>query len=522
MAVRDDEDATIPASRASRKARRRPSLVWLVPLFAALVGAWVAVTRILAEGPEITIVFPSAEGLEAGKTKIRYNGVDVGTLSTIRLTDDHRAVVATARMEPRTESFLVDDTALWIVGAQVSGANVTGLGTLISGSYIGMEIGESTKPRRDFVALTEPPVVTRDVPGRYFVLGTADLGSLDRGTPIFFRRMKVGEVTSYVLDADGRSLTVEAFVDAPYDQYVNPNTRFWHASGIDVSLSASGVDVDTQSVLSMLIGGIAFETPASGPALSAAEPRHRFSLFKSRADAFKLGAVDPQTYVLVFKESVRGLTPGAPVELRGIPIGEVVAVGAEIDVGTSEFSAPVTIVLDPQSLGVKVVDFPADADREAARRQLVERLVAHGVRAQLQTGNLLTGARYVNLDFFPDAPAATLDWSQEPVQLPTAPGELEAVEASLMGIIQKIDALPIEALGADARKAMADLDRVLVSARGALDNAGGLVGPDSELSADLRASLGEVSRAARSLRVLADYLERHPEALIRGKTEGGQ
>ena len=518
----DESNTTIPESRSARRKRRGPSLIWLVPLFAALVAAWVGVTRILSEGPEITIVFPTAERLEAGKTKIRYNGVDVGTVRAIRLSDDHKAVVATARMEPKTEGFLVDDTKLWIVSAQISGANVTGLGTLISGSYIGMEIGGSKKRRRDFVALDSPPVVKRDVPGRYFVLKTSDLGSLDRGTPIFFRRMEVGEVTSYALDSDGRSLTVEAFVNAPYDQYVNPNTRFWQASGIDVSLTASGVRVDTQSVLSILVGGIAFETPVAGAALPAAEPRHTFKLHDNRASAFEPGAVDAHTYVVVFKESVRGLEPGAPVELRGVRIGEVVTIDAQIDASTAEFSAAVTIVLDPQSLGMKVVNLAQGTDRETARREVVERLVAHGMRAQLQTGNLVTGARYVNLDFFPEAPEATIDWSQQPPQLATAPGELEAIEASLVGIIKKIDAFPIEALGADVRKAVSDLDSMLISARGTLDNAGSLMGPDSALSADLRSSLAEVSRAARSLRVLADFLERHPEALIRGKTEAGQ
>lgn len=518
----------VPESKAVSKKKARPSLVWLVPLFAALVGAWVAITRILEEGPKITLVLSTAEGLEAGKTKIRYNGVEVGTINEIRLSDDHRTVVATAEMEPETGRFLVDDTTFWVVSARVSGANVTGLGTLISGSYIGMEIGSSKKARREFVALKDPPVVTRDVPGRYFRLKSPDLGSLDRGTPIFFRRMNVGEVVAYELDEGGKSLTVQAFVNAPYDQYVNANTRFWHASGIDVSLSAAGLSLQTQSVLSVLVGGLAFETPASGPVLPPAEPDTVFTLFKDREEAFKVGAVDPQTYVLVFTESVRGLVPGAPVELRGIPIGEVLAVDAQLDAETFKFSTPVTIVLDPQRLGLEVRDLPPDGDLESVRRKVVDSLVAHGVRAQLQSGNLLTGALFVSFDFFPDAAPATIDWSQEPVRLPTAPGDLEAIEASVVSIMKKIDALPLDAVVSEVRRAIGDLDRMLISAREALDsgkvtidNAGNLIGPNSTLSAELSASLGEVSRAARSLRVLADYLERHPEALIRGKTEEG-
>ena len=194
-----------------------------------------------------------------------------------------------------------------MVRPRISGANVTGLGTLISGAYIGLEIGSSKETKRDFVALETPPVVTGDVPGRFFVLKTPDLGSLDNGTPIFFRRLQVGQVASYELDKDGKFLTVKVFVRAPYDQYVNPNTRFWQASGIDVSLSASGLKVQTQSVLSILIGGIAFETAATGPVLPPAEANTVFTLFSNRAEAFKPAARNPQTYQLIFKESVRGL-----------------------------------------------------------------------------------------------------------------------------------------------------------------------------------------------------------------------
>jgi paraquat-inducible protein B len=515
----------VPEARAVSKKRTRLSVVWIVPILAAIVGAWVAVTRILEEGPKVTITLKSADGLEAGKTKIQYNGVEVGTLMTVRLSDDHKSVITTVQMAPKTESFLVDDTRFWVVRPRISGANVTGLGTLISGAYVAMDIGQSRQRRSDFVALETPPVITGDVPGRFFLLKTSDLGSLDTGTPIFFRRLQVGQVASYELDKDGQSFTVKVFVKAPYDQYVTPETRFWHASGVDVSLSANGLSVQTESVLSLLIGGVAFET-AVGPTLTAAEANTVFTLFNNRTDAFKLPARSPQTYVLVFKQSVRGLSPGAPVEFRGIPVGEVAEISAQIDGKTFEFSAPVTIRLDPLRLGVKINELAPGADIDSMRRKLIDTLVAHGVRAQLQTGSLLTGALFVTFDSFPDAPPATVDWSQKPVELPTMPGELQAIEASAAGVIKKLDQIPYKAIGDDVRKALVDLDQTLVGARGALesgrgtlDNANKLIEPNSVLGAELGNTLQEVGRAARSVRLLADYLERHPEALIRGKTE---
>ena len=241
-----DEHSSLPPvleSRALAKERTRISLVWVIPIVAAVIGAWVAVTRIESEGPKITIVFMSAEGLEAGKTKIKYRGVDVGTIAAIRLSDDHRRVLATGQMASKTEHFLVDGTQFWVVRPRISGANVTGLGTLLSGAYIGMEIGASQEERRDFVALDTQPVVTGEFPGRFFVLKAPDLGSLDTGTPVFFRRLQVGQVASYSHNQDGQHFDVKIFVRAPYDRFVTANSRFWQASGIDMQLSASGLSV---------------------------------------------------------------------------------------------------------------------------------------------------------------------------------------------------------------------------------------------------------------------------------------
>jgi paraquat-inducible protein B len=524
MPDRDPTRSLVPESKSVPKKRTRLSLVWVIPIVAAIVGAWVAVTRILSEGPKITIVMKSAEGLEAGKTKIHYNGVDIGTVTTIELSKDHEHVILTAQMAPKTEAFLVQDTKFWVVRPRISGANVSGLGTLISGAYIGAEIGSSKEDRRDFVALQTPPVVTGETPGRFYILKTPDLGSLDLGTPIYFRRLQVGQIASYALDKGGKDLSVTVFVQAPYDQYVNTNTRFWQASGIDLSLSASGLKVQTQSMLSILVGGIAFETTATDPILQPAEEDTVFTLFANRTEAFNPPPRNPQTYQLVFKESVRGLTEGAPVEFRGIPIGEVADIRAQIDLKTFEFSVPVTIRLDPTRLGVKLVDMSSGTDLEAMRRKLIDSLVVHGVRAQLRTGNLLTGALFVALDFFPGVPPATVDWSQKPVQLPTTPGQLKATEETVENIIKKLDKVPFQEIGGDLSKALTQLDTTLVTAQGTLSSARGtlenttiLTEPNSSQVQQVDSTLQEITRAARSLRVLADYLERHPEALIRGK-----
>jgi paraquat-inducible protein B len=524
MSDGEESPPHVSESRAVGRKQTRLSLVWIIPIVAAIAGAWVAVTRILGEGPKITIVFKSAEGLEAGKTQMHYNGVTVGTITAIRLSDDHRTVIATAQMAPKTQDLLVDDTHFWVVRPRISGATVSGLGTLISGAYIGMEIGTSKQAKRDFVALDTQPVVTGDVPGRFFVLTTPDLGSLDVGTPLYFRHLEVGQIAAYKLAEDGKSLSVRVFVRAPYDQYVTPDTRFWQASGVDMSLSASGLTVQTQSLLSILVGGVAFETPATGMDLTAAEPETEFRLFHDRDNAFKLPARNPQSYRLVFNESVRGLEPGAPVEFRGIRIGEVTEMRAQFDAITYKFSVPVIIRVDPASLGVKIIGATPEENVGAAHRRLIDTLVARGGRAQLRSGSLLTGALFVAIDLFPDAPRASVDWSQDPPEIPTVPGEVAAIEANVVSIIKKIDQMPIQGIGDDLKKALVGFDQTLASARGTLGNADKtlgsadkLIAPDSLLGGALGETLQEVNRMARSLRVLADYLERHPEALLRGK-----
>ncbi len=502
-----DSDPTFPAVPEAEivpPRRLHLSFVWIIPIVAAVAGLWIAVTRIMNQGPEITIVFASGDGLEANKTKVRYNGLEVGQLTAIKLADDHRQVVATARMSPKAKEFLVKDTRFWVVKPRISGLTVSGLGTLISGYYIGAQLGESRESARSFTALPSPPL-TGDVPGRMFLLKTPELGSLAEGTPIYFRQLQAGQVVSYALDPAGQFLNVKVFVQSPYDQYVTPDTRFWHASGIDLSLSASGLHVQTESILSVLAGGIAFETPQEDSPRPPAATEASFNLFNNRAEAFRPPPCNPHEFVLVFKQSVRGLTLGAPVELGGVAIGEVTKISPQIDASSMEFTVPVTVCVDPMRYGVGFLNLPPPSSNSVPHQQVIDALVARGMRGQLKTGSLISGSLYVAVDFHPEAPPVSLDWSQNPVRLPTLPSQIETLEAS-------------------ANRLIASMDTTLSSVRGTLTNAdlvlgqaGNLIASDSPLNAGLNHLLQQGGGAARSLRILADYLEQHPEALLRGK-----
>ena len=505
MPDNDKSFPPVPDAKTVPKKRTRLSLVWVIPIVAAVAGVWIAVTKIMERGPEITIIFQSADGLTANKTKINYNGLDVGTLTAIRLMDDHKRVIATAQMSPKAKDFLVKNTLFWVVKPRMSGLNISGLGTLLSGYYIGVQLGESKESERAFTALNTPPL-TGNLVGRFFTLKTDELGSLGEGTPIFFRKLPAGQVVSYALDKDGKFLNVKIFVQAPYDQYVNPDTRFWSASGVDLSLTASGLRVQTESLMSILAGGVAFETPASDSPLPPADADTTFNLFSDRAEAFRPPPHNPHTYLIVFKQSVRGLAVGAPVIVNGVAIGEVTAINPQFDAEKVEFTVPVTITMDAGRYGVRIFNLPGGEDADTSNRRVMDGMVAHGLRAQLKTGNLISGSLYVAIDLHPDAAPVTLDWTKTPVELPAMPGQIEAVEDTALNLLKSLDAT----LG-NVRGTLTNADKVL-------GNASTLIAPDSVFNARLDNLLKQGGGAAQALRVLADYLERHPEALIRGKT----
>jgi paraquat-inducible protein B len=531
-------ESDIPEAVAEPKRRWSLSLVWLIPLVAVVIGGWLAVKTILEQGPTITITFKTAEGLEAGKTKIKYKNVDVGEVKSIALSPDVSAVIVTAQLGPKAVPYLVADTRFWVVRARVGAGGVTGLGTLFSGAYIGVDIGKSKTSRRDFTGLETPPIVTGDEPGRQFVLRSQDLGSLDISSPVYFRRVQVGEVVAHQLDKSGKAVTIRVFVHAPFDQYVNPNTRFWNASGFDFTFDATGVKVETQSLLSVLAGGLAFETPAESLLVSPADENMEFTLFPDRASAMKRPDIDVAPVVVHFEESLRGLSVGAPVDLSGITVGEVKSIGVELDEEIRAVRFPVEIALYPERLRSRsrhALEMPVQTERRAR----MDALVAQGLRAQLRTGNLVTGQLYVAFDFFPNAPKANIDWTKKPPEMPAVPGGLVELQLMVTNIAKKIANLPLDELSTEVRSTLRTLSRTLEStnqlvkridaevapkaadalheSRRALQAAGRVLAVDAPLQQDMRDTLRELTRAAQSLGVLADYLERHPEAIIRGK-----
>ncbi len=523
--------------------QRRVPYVWILPALVVIVGAFVVVQQKLAEGPLVNIEFLSADGLEVNKTKIRYKDVDIGDVTDIHVAKDRKKVVVTARIHREAADYLVDDTRFWVVRPRLTGAGVSGLGTLVSGAFISVDVGSSTKERRDFAGLEIPPIVTSDLPGREFVLHAEEIGSLTVGSTVFYRHIPAGQVVAYTLDPGGASVTIKVFVYEPYDTYVTPATRFWQASGIDMSVDSEGVKLRTESLSSILEGGVAFQALPNAPPATVAPSDATFTLYTDRERAMRQPDTEVRTFTMYFGGSLRGLSAGAPVDLRGITIGEVKSLSVEYEPDGGSLRFPVQVDVFPQRIRGRSRrnDRPIDESSEAASRALIDSLVAHGMRAELKTGSLLTGQKYVALDFHDEVRPEKVGWDARPPVFPTTSGALDEIQDSVGSIAKKLDKVPFDQISAHLVSAMATLDDTLKSAdqllhevngnlapqvsatlkeaEGAMKNAKDVLSQDAPLQNDLSATLLQLSRAAKSVSALVDYLERHPESLLRGKPE---
>jgi len=530
------------APEAVVKVKKQFSIVWVVPLVALLIGGWLAFKAISEKGPTVTITFKTAEGLEAGKTMIKYKDVEVGQVQSIDLSEGGSHVIVTAELKKGAEPHLTENTRFWVERARIGAGGASGLGTLFAGAYIGIDLGKpGGKPARSFTGLELPPVVTTGLPGSHFTLKAEKLGSLDIGSPIYYRQIKVGQVVAYELGKNGKHVDIKIFIDAPHHGDIFENTRFWNASGLDVAVDASGIRINTQSFLTMMIGGIAYDTPANLEPGAPAQEGATFKLYASREKIFEKAYVDRKPWLLYFDGSVRGLAVGAPVELQGIQIGEVTDITLEFDQKKMAFRIPVLIELEPER--IKFIGRER-ALSTAERKRGMDILVARGLRAQLKTGSLLTGQLLIGLDFHSEAAPAKINWDGRYPELPTIPTPMEEITSGVTRIVEKFDKIPLEQIGKDLQQTMANLSKTtanlqtlvqkldanvapaatdtLKQAQTTLIKVDRLLNADSPTGHELKRALAELADAARNISILMDYLERHPDSVIFGKEQSNE
>jgi paraquat-inducible protein B len=510
-----------------------PRLVWVVPLVAAVIGISLLIRNWQNTGPRITISFLSGEGVQVGKTLVKYRDVAVGRVSAVALSADHQTVLVSADLSKDAASLLKADTQFWIVRPRIGVGSVSGLDTLLSGVYIGMKAGTAALRERHFVGLEDPPALSHGPRGRELRLHAPRAGSLAIGAPVYFRQFQVGRVIDENLLPDG-STRVTVFVDAPYDGFVKPVTRFWNASGIDVKLGADGLNVQTESLAAVLAGGLAFDDGPTEIVPVAAGILGDFTLYKNETEAMAPPDGDPHYVRMRFSQALRGLEVGAPVEFVGVDIGSVVAVDLGYAPRDKSFPVIVTAKLYPRRMGQAYEALAAQGKTESVETlaAFVGTLVNRGLRAQPRSASLLTGKLYIALDFLPASPRAAFDASIRPLELPTVNGTFQELEASVGRLVKKVNDLPLEQIAADLHTDLTDLHetlselhtRVLPNAvdtlsalHGTLDSVDRTLDVESPLQRGLTETLSESRGTLQAVRELADYLDRHPDALLRGR-----
>jgi paraquat-inducible protein B len=553
-------------ARATAHRSRRISAVWVLPLVALAIGAWLLWDTLSKEGPTITVSFDSAEGLQAGQSQLKYKDIVFGTVKSLELTPDHRRVNVTIETTAEAKPLLTDKTVFWVVKPRLFAGTVSGLETLLSGSYVGMMPGVAPgKPAYAFKGREDPPIISEDVPGHVFLLKTKRLGSISLGSPIYFRDQAVGEVLGWDIADMAEYVTIHAFVRAPYDGYVSDETRFWNASGLSIKLAGTGLEVELESLKALLLGGIAFETPdLQGKVEPASAENHVFPLFADR-DAAEAASYTRQILVVsYFPGSVSGLGEGSPVTIHGLTVGHVLSVRLAYDRAKDTIVAPVHYEIEPERiLGIGQRVFKTD--REAA-----DALVKKGLRATLQSASLITGQQQIALDFVSNAPPAEVTTEGQYFVLPTTEGGgFAGLAASATDLLNKVNTLPFDQIGKSLeqllnstndlvgapqlresltrlsatlamaetfthnlntgtapafkqlpamsnqlQKTLSDSSKLLVS----LDSG---YGDNTKFNRDLDRLLVQTNEALSSIRALADLLQRHPEALIKGRPGGG-
>lgn len=533
-----------PAQPEVRSRRWHLSLVWLVPLVAALVGLSMLYRAWQETGPVIEISFQTAEGLTPGQTNVQYRNVVIGEVTNVALSEDRTSVIVTVELNKDATAFTSEDTRFWVVRPRIGAAGISGLDTLFSGDFIAADPGTSDDKARQFEGLESPPAVTYGEPGKRFQLQARDLGSLVVGSPVYFRQVRVGQVVSYQLADKGDGVDVEVFISEPYDRYVTTDTRFWNASGIEVDLGPDGVKIDTQSLVSVVTGGIAFEAPPpEAGGATGAEAGARYRLFQNREAAMAPRKGPPERLRMRFDEALAGLEEGAPVNFMGKEIGEVSRVTLDYDAERETFPVVVNATVYPRLMGGAhdklMEDIRGDASEDEVARKLFERFVQQGLRAEARSQNLLTGQLYIALEFYPEADPVTMEPAGQAIAIPTRPTSLDKIQDQLTDLLDRLSDIPLESIAGNLDGSLVELrrtlamfnrevlpatqdtlqgiDQVMADMRLTMDTAMDALAEDSPERAQLGRALREVERMSRSVRELSNYLRRHPEALIRGR-----
>ncbi len=442
---------------ATVKPLKTVSTVWLIPLIAVFIGCWMIYYQWRNEGTEITIHFATAEGMEAGKTKIKSRNVDIGEVSQIELDKTGTGVFVTAKIKKSAEQFLVEDSMFWVVSPQISHTGVSGLSTLISGVYIEISPGKSVDERFEYQALESPPVTPVGTPGLHITLNSNDQFAYAKGDPIIYKGLTVGQFEDIYFNFEERVVYYNAFIKAPYHQLITSNTKFWDVSGLRLDLNADGISVKTGNFETMLTNGVTFGIPEGMEIGEKIGERSYYDIYANYEAADDERYRRSIEFVVLVSDSIRGLNVGAPVEYRGVQIGKVRSTNLILNrpqekLIKEDFKIPVLISLQPGRVGL-----PDNEEGESLMAEQNIYWIEHGLKAVLRTGNILTGSLFVDLQHRKDQPISEIaKYDTYPI-IPTSSDDFSQITAKAEQFMDNLNNIPLSHLSENASQLMLEV-----------------------------------------------------------------
>jgi paraquat-inducible protein B len=520
-----------PSPPRAKLRRRRFSFVWLIPLLAAVIAGYLGYRTLIQQGPLLTLTFDTAQGLAAGQTQVKYKAVALGTVDSIDLSKDNSHVVVKVRMNDVGRRFLTSHARFWVVRPRFTPGDLSGLDTLVSGAFIAVDPGTpGGHQQQDFTGLEQPPGVRSNEPGHTYILKADSIGSLDTGSPVFYRDVQVGEVLGYDIGNGIGPVTMNVFVKAPFDNLVKPASHFWNSSGITAALSGGGFHIEFQSLQAIISGAVTFNIPPDAANSPPSDNNAVFHLYRSADEADAAGYQTNVPIVSYFQSSVAGLVPGAPVNILGIQVGEVTDVRLIVDPLNGGAKVRVAMDLQPDRV-VRTGNFPG-----VDPKNVLQDMVNQGMRVELNTASYVTGQKDIALAIVKNAGPVKLTTEGDALLVPSHGGALNDTVAKIADISAKLDKIPFDKIGNNLntllvtanktiggpqmKQTLTALSQTLGSANATLTSVNQEYGSDSDFQRSLQQLLQQANAALLSLKQLTDYLDRHPQSLLLGR--GGQ
>ncbi len=434
--------------------------IWIVPFIALIIAAWLAYQYFSELGPEIKISFPANEGLNAGQSQIKYRNVPIGTIKKIVLQKDGEGVTVIARMEKSAVPYLNSNAKFWIVKPEVGMSGVSGLDTLISGTYINMHSEKGGKSQKIFSGLSEGYRYSEE--GKYFQLTAPSGYNIKEGTPIFLKNIQVGQVEHINISLDGQSVEFAIFIKQHYVAYVHRSSKFWVTSAIDVSFSGGRLDVNMAPVTSLVQGGIEFTS--TGEDITDTVPdRFTFRLYKNahlaEGQTIGKGGDFIQSFEIVTEDPIAKLNRGAFVEYQGYEVGRVKDIELSYNDDTHKILGKVLVDIDLSSFASKKDDVLSCQNR-------FYKAIEEGMSAKISSTDPFTGTLFVDLVFDDNTTHRSITQGTKYVLLPSLPSDKGGIVAEVEKLISSLNkvvnnnAEPIELLVADLQETVKNLNEM--------------------------------------------------------------